>query len=560
MNSQHSVDSFVASVRHRLNRHSWWHTFLWSIVIGSGAMVIIGLFYVMQGYAVPTPWYAAVAALTFMGAFVAWLTRRVNSAEAAKYADGFFALQDSVTACRNFAKLGRCGGFYGLQAHQTEHRVRALQPAAIKFQWPRGAWLAAVLSTVAVLLGFVGPSDAVQQQLIQEQLTVEQTSQINEELKKQIDELEQQTDDAEKELIDPNQLRRWVDELAKTPHRKEALRQYANLERKFNKALARLEQKQDEQLLDRAAKELEKDRDTKQLADTLKQKKYDDAAQELQRLEPKDKRPLDQQEKELARLKAAAKRMAAAARSAPRQGAGKQSAKQNRNADSKSATPKAASGADASQSTAKQNSASSDGDPGGELSDMIEDLEEAVEDYDEALAEAKRQQMQQGELDERQRGECQACRSAVAANLDRLGKKLNKMALRRRAGKRLSQLCQACSQCQGELCESPNPGGKEAGRGSSDRRRDAEDALVDNGQTTRLKGIKGVGPSHTSVESADEGSGVSTRRHVARERTFKRQFESFVQREDVPENVRDGVKRYFENIHQADAVSIPETP
>jgi hypothetical protein len=250
--------------------------------------------------------------------------------------------------------------------------------------------------------------------------------------------------------------------------------------------------------------------------------------------------------------------MAAAARSASRQGHGKQASKQN-DSNSKSATSKASSGANASQSKSKANSNSSDGDPGGELSEMIEDLEEAVEEYDEALASAKRMELEKGEIDKDKRGECKACQAALAAKISDLEKKLKKMSLCRRAGKRLSKLCQACSQCQGGLCESPNAGGKKAGAGSNNSRRDVEDELVDNGQTTRLKGIKAAGPSITSVESADDGSGISNRRHEARERNFERQFESFVQREDVPENVRDGVKRYFENIHQADAVSVSDT-
>jgi hypothetical protein len=66
------------------------------------------------------------------------------------------------------------------------------------------------------------------------------------------------------------------------------------------------------------------------------------------------------------------------------------------------------------------------------------------------------------------------------------------------------------------------------------------------------------------VESAEDGSGISTRQHIARAREFRRQFESFVQREDIPEHVRNGVRTYFENIHALDTVRpadvAPETP
>jgi len=125
----------------------------------------------------------------------------------------------------------------------------------------------------------------------------------------------------------------------------------------------------------------------------------------------------------------------------------------------------------------------------------------------------------------------------------------------RRANKKLCRLSKKCSSCQSGLCQacsacqSPNAGGKKAGWGSNSARRDAEDELVDNGQTTQLKGIKGNGPSLKSLEAADDGSGVSTQQATHRARNYQKQFESFVQREDVPEQVKQGVKRYFEVIH-----------
>jgi len=96
----------------------------------------------------------------------------------------------------------------------------------------------------------------------------------------------------------------------------------------------------------------------------------------------------------------------------------------------------------------------------------------------------------------------------------------------------------------------PKAGGKKPGTGTVESRRDQTDELVDNGQTTQLKGIKGTGPSLTTIEAAEDGSGTSTRKGEARQREFKRQYESFVSREDVPEQVKSGVKRYFEVIHE----------
>ena len=95
--------------------------------------------------------------------------------------------------------------------------------------------------------------------------------------------------------------------------------------------------------------------------------------------------------------------------------------------------------------------------------------------------------------------------------------------------------------------------------GISESTRSEQDALVDNGQHTRLKGQKGAGPSLVSVESADEGSGVSSIQHTAVQRSFERQVESFVEHEDVPDDVKRGVRTYFEQIHRAEVDGEPQT-
>ncbi|NNE93682.1 MAG: hypothetical protein HKN23_18690, partial [Verrucomicrobiales bacterium] len=122
-------------------------------------------------------------------------------------------------------------------------------------------------------------------------------------------------------------------------------------------------------------------------------------------------------------------------------------------------------------------------------------------------------------------------------------------------------MCKKLGQCQGYLgepkfqslsqCMGAKPGGKKAGTGSVESRTDQSTELVDNGQTTQLKGQKGQGPSLATIESADDGDGVSSRRTVAAQREFREQMESFVQREDVPEDVKEGVKQYFHSIHQS---------
>jgi len=115
-------------------------------------------------------------------------------------------------------------------------------------------------------------------------------------------------------------------------------------------------------------------------------------------------------------------------------------------------------------------------------------------------------------------------------------------------------LSKKCAQCQSGTMniESDRKGGKKAGEGSDDAIREQRDEQADNGQNTKLKGLKGKGPSLTQVQAADDGDGVATRGAEAKQREFERQFESFVDREDIPEDLKNGVKEYFTNIHRVD--------
>jgi hypothetical protein len=126
--------------------------------------------------------------------------------------------------------------------------------------------------------------------------------------------------------------------------------------------------------------------------------------------------------------------------------------------------------------------------------------------------------------------------------------------------KKLQKLSQCAGQCQGYLgnkecqslsqCMGQKPGGKKAGWGSSEDRRAESDPTRDNGNRDQLTGQKGSGPSNTSIESADSGSGKATRTATLQEKVFQRQVESFIQREDVPAEVKEGVKEYFKGIQQ----------
>ncbi len=522
------VEQFVSAVGKRIDSHRARNIAVWAALIGGAAMLSVAIWYVCAGYRVPWMIYLVGGLLTLWCGVIAVLLSRSSRDEAASFADRFFDLKNAVESCQRFSGAGKAGGFYDLQAQQTQTLVDRVSVETIQYRPP---WkiiaTAAVLVGAAVSLGFKPTSSEVLANLQQQQDTLAMTAAANAELEKLVEELQDATvDEDERTMLNTDKLRQWVAELKETTDLKDARRQYAKMEMRVNRAVEALQQRRDESLLDKAAEELKKDPDSKEFGKSLKHKKYDQAARQLKDLKPEK---LSESRKELARLKAAANRMAAAARETRSNNAGQQKR---------------------GNSGAKP----SDGDPGDDgqqadddLAQLIDELDDAVEALDRELEELElidRGDLQQAQFDD----DLEEADAAARAKLGELGDRLMKMARRRKARQKLRKLSKRCAQCQ----SSARSGDKKAGRGSDDSSRAQRDKHVDNGQTTKLKGIKGKGPSLTQVEAAEDGDGTSYRRSTTRERDFKRQFESFVDREDIPDDLKSGVKNYFSNIHEGE--------
>lgn len=196
------------------------------------------------------------------------------------------------------------------------------------------------------------------------------------------------------------------------------------------------------------------------------------------------------------------------------------------------------------------------------MEELLANLDRSVAKLDSALETALREKSATGQCSAKSLGQCQGGREAVLSDLHKLSDSLCRTATRGECRSKLLSMCQKLGQCQGYLCESKFASlsqcmgqgqGKGIGAGSVESRREGGDeGSVAAGETSHLQGIKGQGPSETTVEAADDGDGVSSRRQAAGEREFRQQVESFVLREDVPDDVKDGVKVYFERIHRGE--------
>src|SRR5687767_3065000 len=366
-----TVDSFLNSVSHRMNKNRACRSLLWAVIAGAGVLLAVALIYVLRGYEVPRYWYAITGGATAVGAIAGAVARRATPAEASVFADGFFGLKDSIVSQRRFETEHKSGGYYDLQAEATVQAVRPLDAARVPFEWPQKLAATATLLTMAcVLTAFKSTDQEILDRIAAETQNEDRSEELKRELLEMVEELARSADEEEQKLLNPDELKKYVEELKSTKDLAEAMRQLADLERKMDNAAKALDQKRDEQLMKKAGEELEKEEDpqARELAKKLKNEQFKEAAKDVEKMMPRDEKgkKLSEKRKEAAKLKAAAKRMAAAARS-------QKSSQSKNNKDGKQSD---------SKTQTAQMSKAQDQD---ELSEELEQLEMEADEYDASL-------------------------------------------------------------------------------------------------------------------------------------------------------------------------------
>jgi len=538
MNSR-PIQHFLDHVRRRIDRGNARRTGAWCLLAAAAAAVAWALGWRIFGYAAPWIGYAVAAAAGILVLAAAAVLARRSQLNAASTADDVFELKDGLLSWLEFRAEGRAGEAYQLHERSMEDHISSLEPTGVPVPRVRRTLLIGVaLALVAGGLALIPHSDAVTSRLAREAATAERSAEVKKQVDEAIEKLIEDLSDEERKVLDPAKLREIAAGIEQTTDQREAEKAIARFEQQLAKAMQGLEARQDEAVLSLAAEELAKASlaDVRQLGKKLDAKDYEMARKEMEAMKPNAMRKMTPKEleelrKNAAKAKEMAKRMADGARQrkfgkAPRPGD---------RADAK-AMPMA---------------------PGQQqpLNEMLEDLD--------ADARMLGQMMEAGEFDP----DAEPMALHLGEKMDKLGDRLGLLAARRNARGKLGRLRAgmgearkfARGQCQSlglgqSMAQSPNAGGLKPGVGSVESRRKERDELRDNDNLTQLKGqMNQDGPSTNSLESASSGSGIAGRSAVDRERDFRRQLESLVRRDDIPEELKLGVREYFERIHENDS-------
>lgn len=554
MTEHPEVKALVEAVKQRCNALYAGKVAVVGLALAGSLAVVGSLFWVNRGEAVPGGFIGVVvlAALALGAAF--FVHGRIDDDVAASFADEHFGLKDGLTSAI-FLERKNEDRTADLQWKWLGQRVDACSADSIERAFPtRTAVFAGLMLMAALWLALLPPSDEVLAREQAERETREQVAESKKALEDLIEELDGEiVAPGERQVLALDEFRKLVKQIDETGDRTEAARQFARIEQKMRDAARALDQRRDMETLQLAASELGKAEETeprqlgkklsakdleaaREMMKKLAQKKFD--AKEMKKGELGNKK-LAQAKKQLARLRAVSKRMAAAGKQ--RKGASQ-------------------AGAGRANGAAGQGMAGAGaGMLGGQAGEQMQ-LEELMAELDDAAKELQ-ELLEEIELDpdaEFEDGDFDGPMARVNGALGKFGGKLRRMHAKQKALSKLDQLRMGLAQAQGMfqgeqmmLGLAQGQGGLQPGRGSSWSERKERDDSQKNGGLAQLKGQHGQGPSLSAVEEAESGSGVSGRRGTAKQRKFAREIESFVQRDDVPEALKLGVRNYFENLQGA---------
>jgi DNA repair exonuclease SbcCD ATPase subunit len=484
------------------------------------------LYYVIPGYAVQLPSLLAplIAGVLFYTLYC--IMQIPKALAAAQFADNFFKLKDSLVSQIDFdhrqSLTPKQRQFRQLQLAQTKTLCSQQDVKTIPIKFPKKTFsFATCLLLTTLFLCSFDASPEIKKQEAQNKIILKATESNKKNIEETISKLEEKMSEKEKEMLNSSQIKELLKGLKATKSKLDALRQYAQLEKEIGKINEKMKLRQDEKLLDEIGRELEKQRSTSKMGKMLTNKDYKKAADELEeemkkhkeafkKFKKKDERSLQRLQKLMDEMKKMANKM------------------------------KNASDNLQSNYSSMRQDISNMSDAANELSEKLKeinitgiikesDLQEGMKEADEA----------NGDLE-----------NAVLV----LSDKLKDTDTKKKFRAKLNALQQALANCQSCVNGNQNgPGGgvgSGIGSGSVDST-NSEVTSLEPGFDTQLKGTKGKGPSLTQVEQAQTGSGVARSTATANKSIeYKRQMESFIQQENVPEIMKNGVKEYFKRIHE----------
>ncbi len=475
-----------------------------ALLVCGTVSVCAALYFVTKGEAVAPPWLllGPLAGLLVLFFKLASQFHSVRSAAAA--ADRLFNLKDSLVSFLDFEAAESRDPFHLLLVAWSSARCRALRPSeALPFFIPWGHYLCAGLFLVlCVWLCSFGESPRVAGERRAAELSLERSAVLAKELQREMEKFKDSLDVSEREAFARSELAKAIDAMKATSDPREALRGYSRAAAELSTLLDKERLREDARLLSDAGKSMKEEPATAELGARFEEGDFKGSAARLSEMAASLSKNGRNAASDAAKLSSAASKLE---REASKREALKSSLKDSIGKMASAASElRRRSSKDAAGKTASYS----------ELGVAAELLKRDIQGLDARLAFA-----------------------AKASSLED--------ALRE------AEFKLASSDGPPSKGESQEKGaGKGIGSAPDGSLNNADPASFKRSYDTALKGLPGgKGASTGTLMDAASGSGTSSASASAKDVDFKRQYETFIRREDMPESMKGAVKIYFNSLH-----------
>lgn len=495
---------FLCALRKRLNFHAFMIATVSAFLTASVFAALISSVFIARGEKVNILFLLAPACLFLVLTACVFFYKRFGLHDAAEFADKFFGLKDAMVSIIEF-KDSPSSPFHKLLENKTAKECAALSNEKLGLAFPVKRFLVAlVFLFLSAGLCALPESHGVLKARLMEEDAKARSEEANKKLKEELEELKKELSDDEKKLLERSDLQKNMLKLKKTGNKKEALKQYANLEKLLREMTEKSKINFNENLLRKLAEELKKNKSAKSLGNELQRKKYLEASQRMEEM------------------------------------------------------------------SAKLNKAAKNGDK-CKLEKMMERLKKLSESIKKALQKQKNESSELSRSMEKLSKSCGAAESCkcdsqknmeqltkdmkfIEADMKRLAQALKTHNMKKGFFAKMEKMKASFLSAQNFMADGMkgNKGNKKGiGRSPDDSPNSSLNPTKNRGRLSFLSGKKGDGLSESRTEEAASGTGESgLSAKNAKTRDFKRQMETFVERDDIPDSMKRGVKKYFSIIHK----------
>jgi hypothetical protein len=487
-NEKQTIQDFIEVGHTHLDADGRMRSSIFALVAFGLLALPVELMFVLRGHRVPVMLLLLPVSGALLTGYGYYLKFRFDRNAAVNHMDRFFNLKEGLVTAHETLSERRGGEIHDLQCRHTRNHIKKLDAAALRSPLPRRLLTAgAVLLLLSGGLLFVDDSFAVKEAKAEEEAALQLSEDVVEELEEAFEKMLKEMDrDAAKLLEDPA-LKEMMSSLDAGKDRMSVMRKLSEIDRQMAKMQSQFDTRADESYLQELGQQLEQAAETADLGKALSSGNYKQAAQKLQNMQM-GSRSNAQQQKSLEKLGARI----------------------------------------------------------GEVEKSMSSSKSAMRRNAQELRSEISKMMQE----QKKNGSCsQGCKDCLNQSLCKNGNGMKMLACRKQARSSLEQMRQKLQSCQSCMKNGNKPGGG-AGSGVDRSMRPPQPQLLSGGRMEQLSGQLGQGESRKEVLAADSGHGAATGGDTEQTMIeYAQKAEAFVRREDIPEEMKHGVKTYFKQIH-----------